>query len=227
MNKKPEQGLNGNPVLRDLVLSLIDGGCSVFIETGTFKGETCAWIRKRRDIPIFTCELNRKRAVAVAEKFTDTQVKFYEMASPQFLDAIQSQIRGLPLIFLDAHAGGDGYKFWPITSEIKCLASDSFYYKAVIIVHDFKVPRVPKFRAQHHPDGTYLDLDYIKPLLSTEPDFTYRFYFPIHYVPGKSGYICIFQNVEPFGLALDTEQFYEQPSRVIEDANGKRHLEFE
>lgn len=204
-----EQGLNENPVLRELVLSLLDGGCSAFIETGTFKGDTAIWVVKHRKIPIFTCELNQERAEAVRKRFRDSSVKFYEMASPRFLEAIRLHLAGLPLVYLDAHAGGNTPEFWPITKEIQYLASDKRYRQAVIVIHDFEVPGVPKYRYQRHPDGTHLGLKFVKPLLNTEPDFHYRFFFPIHYVPGKSGYVCIFQNVKPFGLALDRSKFKE------------------
>lgn len=77
---------------------------AVFIETGTFKGDSAASVR-----PLFkhlhTCELSAELHAAAARRFqADPAVRCHHGSSPDFLRELAAEHRGQPVMYwLDAH----------------------------------------------------------------------------------------------------------------------------
>jgi hypothetical protein len=161
-----------------------------FVETGTMVGTTSAAVARDFDIPVWTCEINTDYICRALENLPE-RVRLCRMPSDLFLTLVDPELGRLPLFFLDAHGWGGGH---PLLGELSIIDSDTI--KAVIIIHDFKVDG---FRYVHG-DGVTYDFDYITPVLSSER--RYRFFLPA-YKPAEgeicTGYLVIFQDVEPFG----------------------------
>lgn len=191
-----EEGLNQNPVLRTLMLALIDAGATAFVETGTLWGDTCLWVTKRRpSIPIYTCEISPKAIAVSKEKFIGyDQIHLYPMSSEKVIPLVADKVGDLPIFYLDAHWGT-----WPILDELRAIGM--YYYYAYIVIHDFQVPGIPKFRCHQDHTGK-LNVDYIRPALGL--DHVYSIFYPSYYLPSKSGFAVLFQNTVP---VIDPDKF--------------------
>ena len=196
--------------LVDLIISLLP--ISSFIETGTYLGESTAYVSRRwRNLTIFTCEINDEffsRARQRLKTFKNT--KLSQTSSPEYIKQLVSSncIGSLPLFFLDAH----WYDYWPLQDEVKLISLSC--PTAVVIIDDFEVPGRPEFKYDVGGGGSkefsgkmvidqkICSLALIKGALSEKN--TYRALQPCYSVRdafGKRrgelrGHIIIFQNLQ-------------------------------
>lgn len=197
--------------LKALVLHLLDTGCTMFVETGTYKGQTSAWVAQNWTgggrTAVLTCEIDMELHSALRPLLErEPRIGSWLMPSPAFLWMVHDMAGAEPLIFLDAHWRDD----WPLLDEIKAIGEH--YDRAIVIIHDFVVPGRPNFFAAAGGGGEYgkdhhrpreLDvlptLEYIQPSLSAK--HKYQWFYPA-YDGEWPGYIVIFQDVEPRGKEL-------------------------
>jgi hypothetical protein len=200
-----------------LMRSLIETGATDFVETGTLVAGTSGAMARDFDVPVWTCEIDPTFAgwareklfgvppwaarecdpdlIARARQKLAERVHLYEMPSQEMLPLVIPKLGGLPLFFLDAHS----LEHYPLMDELRIITDEC--EKAAVLIHDFKVPGrdMSEFRYDRY-DGVTCDFDYILPVLSSKRK--YRFFVPA-YIPPEgqryTGYVLIFQNVEPFG----------------------------
>jgi len=200
-----------------LMWSILSAGATDFVETGSGTAKTSAAVARDFDLPVWTCEIDPNFAhhsrnrlfgvppwaarnfdsnlIARARRKLTERVHFYEMPSEEFLPLVIPKLGGLPFFFLDAHSLGH----YPLGDELQTITSECD--KAVILVHDFKVPGrgMSEFRYDYY-DGVACNFDYVLPALADGRK--YRFFIPAYTPPeGQryTGYLLIFQNVKPFG----------------------------
>jgi hypothetical protein len=195
----------GDEYLRKLVLNLVDGGATAFVETGTYKGSTCAWLGAHRALPIFTCEIDAAFA-AEARKTLPGTTQLHRMSSEKFIPHIKGEVGNLPLFYLDAH----WRDYWPILDELRGIGRH--YASAIAILHDFKVPSRDCFSYTKGGGGSLrfhragrlnppLDLDYVASILRENAKrHRLSLFFP-DYFARVPGYLVVFQDTKPFGLA--------------------------
>jgi hypothetical protein len=197
-------GFNGDGKLQDLALSILDAGATAFVETGTGAGNTSdAVARLRPSVPVLTCEINPEQ-IAAAKALMPPSVCLYEMDSRQFIPLVAEDAGELPLFYLDAH----WYDDWPLLGELEAIGRH--YVKAVVLVHDFKVPgREGDFSfdkgggggpgRRTTVGGPDNDLAYVLPTLEAARH-GYRFFFPAYEVlEWTPGFVVVFQDVGPIG----------------------------
>jgi hypothetical protein len=128
----------------------------MFVETGTFRGESAAWAAERfRDV--VTIERNPELFAAARDKAMHPNIVFHFGHSP----ALLPEIATLPprkLFWLDAHwcgLAGNAYGVedqCPVAAELAVLrASTADYVIMIDDFHMFAMPPSPPFRAEQWP----------------------------------------------------------------------------
>lgn len=154
---------NGQAARCDLVQKIIQLWNPVAImEAGTFRGITTEWLASVTQVPIFTCEKNKRyflqsrqrlaRYKNVHPRLQDSREFIRELART---DIIQQRV----LIYLDAHWEQD----LPLREEIQ-LIFQSFKFPC-IIVDDFMVPFDSGYTYDDYGPGKALTLQILDGLL--------------------------------------------------------------
>jgi len=191
----------GDERLQKLMLSLIDGGATAFVETGTWWGYTSTWVATLRpDTPVFTCDVKQEFLRGAAWQLPPT-ARLFNISGQHFVTLLASSVGDLPLFFFDAH----WLPYWPIRDELRAVAR--LYSQAIMVVHDMYVPHCANYHYDVYNDLA-LDINLVHGAILAEPSHDYLIYFPKP--PGLlAGYGVIFQDCEPRGLCLDDTEFIE------------------
>jgi hypothetical protein len=169
----PIIGFNGQIIRATILVTLIRAlGCDVFVETGTFRGDTCLFIAAQTDLAIFTCDLPN-RVWAVARQISGilrNRMQFIYLDSRAFLRKfLQHSEYNLPFFYLDAHWEVD----IPLREELELILDSAAKY--VIVIDDFCVPGEPGFGFDSY-GGVSFNWEYIAPLLEKSRDQMTVFY---------------------------------------------------
>jgi len=130
------------------------------IETGTFRGNTTAFMARRSGLPVYTCESSPRHFGYSQARFArERNVHIAFSDSRAFLQA-HLERRGNPgtiaFAYLDAHWGED----LPLFEETRILFARSS--SIVAMIDDFNVPDDPGYGFDSYgPDAT-LDLNYLR-----------------------------------------------------------------
>jgi len=154
----PILGFNGQLIRAGLLLTLMRNlRFDAFIETGTFRGETCFLVAAQTTLPIRSCDLpHRAETVAtVLSSVCGEAVQLSRMDSREFLMAVLRDSRfQKPFFYLDAHWEDD----LPLLGELaEILKSETEF---VIAIDDFRVPGDQGFGFDEYPKAI-LQWDYI------------------------------------------------------------------
>jgi predicted O-methyltransferase YrrM len=158
----PLLGFNGQVVRANLLLAVLRSlDCDVFVETGTYRGETSLLIAAQTTVPVFTCELNEpahKLSAKLLEPF-GARIQLTLADSRQFLQSfLSTSMFRLPFFYLDAHWNAD----IPLLTELELIISQSRGF--VIVIDDFKVPFDSQFKYDTY-GATVFEESYIAPTL--------------------------------------------------------------
>lgn len=113
----------------------------VFVETGTFMGET---INKMEPFfeSLYTIEINENFYKNAVYNYTGNKIKFINGDSSDIFKTLLPEIQEKTIFFLDGHwSGGDtgrGHKDCPLIEEIE-LINSVFKNDAIIIIDDFRL----------------------------------------------------------------------------------------
>ena len=134
--------LHGDPVLQAVVDEIIQGcGISMFVETGTFVGDTTKYVASRHPhLKVLTCEIN-PRWSDLAKRLCKglDNIEFFQGESSVFLVRLHDRLESSRTLFwLDAHWGVP----WPLFEETRIISTLPTY---AVIVDDFEVPDRPAF----------------------------------------------------------------------------------
>jgi hypothetical protein len=145
-----DRGLNGQRERRRLMAEVItETGTEVFVETGTFRGGTAAYVREHWELPVWTVELDGRSYEICRRRFRDdTDVHVHGGDSRDFLRAMTSELAGrLCLFYLDAHWSDD----MPLLGELQVIAGGWSEY--IVVIDDFEVPDDDSYTFEFTSDG--------------------------------------------------------------------------
>jgi len=187
-------------------------GVSAFVETGTFKGVSAAFIADRCPaVPVHTIEIEPSYyAEAAARLHRYPSVRLAHGSSPPWLAALLDggTLGDRPLFYLDAH----WYEDWPLPAEIELIASRA--REAIIVIDDFQVPGRVDFGFDTYA-GRACNLDLVRTHLGPQgrhrfvfPRYTSRDAFGMRYLERLlNGWIIVFQDLDDL-----FEDFVRRPS---------------
>ena len=140
----------------------------LFIETGTYNGETTFAMEKLFN-HVYTIELSDKYYENTRRKYTGNKITFIKGDSAEKLKELCPTLEKDSIFFLDGHfAGGDtaqGSKDCPLIEEIKHIIQ-SFKNKGIIIIDDCRLfAKGPK--QGYDQDWTDITIDSILSIIST------------------------------------------------------------
>lgn len=132
-------GLNGQrhrkQIFRDLINSC---AFEAIVETGTFKGDSAAYMAQTANLPVYTSEVNVRFSLLARVRLRSVPgVNFFLGDSRKFLQRLPAILndRSKRLFFyLDAH----WYADLPLEGELTIIAKD--WQQFVIMIDDFQVP---------------------------------------------------------------------------------------
>ncbi len=194
-------GFQADSKLENLILFILGAGATAFVETGTGQGDSSNAIARRCGKPVLTCDVDA-RQIRIAKQLLPSRVEPALMSSEQFIPAVKGKVGDLPLLFLDAH----WQDYWPLLDELKAI--QEHYSKAVVIVHDFRVPGRDEYSFCVGGGGTIgvtrtvpgygvNEMAYIRPVLTKG---RWQFFYPDYGPPERTpGYLVAFWNVKPMG----------------------------
>jgi hypothetical protein len=132
-------GLNGQghrkQIFRELVKTC---AFDAIIETGTFKGDSAAYMAQTAKLPVYTSEVNARFSFLARVRLRSVpNVKFFVGDSRKFLQHLPAVLRGRAkrlFFYLDAH----WYADLPLEGELDIIANN--WRGFVIMIDDFQVP---------------------------------------------------------------------------------------
>jgi predicted O-methyltransferase YrrM len=142
------------------------------IETGTFRGDTTAFMSRESGLPVFTCESSPRHYGYARTRFAlKRHIRLVFSDSRAFLRShfgASTHDGRSAFVYLDAHWGDD----LPLLEETRILLTASS--ASVVMIDDFAVPDDPGYAFDSYgPDAT-LNLEYLQ--LRDLPDV--RSFFP-------------------------------------------------
>ncbi len=159
-----EAGFNGQSARKEIfrkLLSTID--FQFIVETGTWLGDTTAYMAELSKLPVFSAEVNRRYHSIAKMRLKDIQnVNLRNVDSTVLIKELSKQdglSNACPFFYLDAH----WYRELPLTQEIELIVQQ--WDRFVIMVDDFKVPGDDGYGYDDYGPGKTLSIEHIGPLL--------------------------------------------------------------
>lgn len=198
--RKYPEGLafNGDPFFKSIVEKLPNYfPITSCVETGTYKGDSTLFLSSIfPGHPVYTIELNGRNFRESKWRFRrSSNIVLIRGNSPVKVGELisQNKVGDIPFFFLDAHWN----LYWPLLAELEKISA---LEKAIVAIHDFKVPDRPEYGFDHYEENIN-DLGYIKDAIQTG----YKIVFPKYseheakekgYGPLR-GYVFLFKNIPP------------------------------
>ncbi len=136
-------GFNGDVLRAGIVRAAFEAaGCTVFLETGTFRAATTLLAARMLGCPVHTSELNtRSWAISALRCAPLRRVHTWRGDSRAFLRAMASELspQAVPFVYLDAHWNQD----LPLDEELQVVSGA--WRRFVVLIDDFQVPERPGF----------------------------------------------------------------------------------
>jgi hypothetical protein len=114
---------------------------NIFIETGTYKGETVNSLETHFDL-LYTIEINKKFYNDAKLKYKGNKINFLLGDSSVVFERLLPTINHNSIFFLDGHwsggSTGKGKKDCPLIEEITCI-NNKFNKEAIIIIDDVRL----------------------------------------------------------------------------------------
>jgi hypothetical protein len=184
-------GFNGDALRVAVVNEVFKAtGCSVFLETGTFRAATTLLAARMLGCPVYTSELNRKYWLLAAARCAPfPRVHPRRADSREFLKAMARELppSAVPFIYLDAH----WYEDLPLQAEIDIVFGA--WRRFVLLIDDFQVPGKPGFGFDTYA-GQPLSLDTVRfPLerLDAPSDIFFPAYASDEETGARRGYVLV------------------------------------
>lgn len=152
----PETGFNEQSFRKKIFNELVSSiPFTSIIETGTWIGNTTGYMKKQSDLPLYTCELD-KRYFALAKMRLNnfSNIFFTNDDSRNFLNTLDIDTQnGTCFFYLDAH----WYDDLPLKEELEIISKR--FSGFVIMIDDFKVPGDPGYGYDNFGRETNLSLE--------------------------------------------------------------------
>ena len=151
-------GVNGRKIIFQDLLN--NHNFSHIIETGTYLGDTSAYMAMTSGVQVLTCEKNTSLYSLTKMRLKKIKsVDLYNMDSREFLIELSKNhniTQNECFIYLDAHWGKD----LPLKEEISIIAS--CWKKFVMMIDDFKVPDDKGYVHDSYGTLKYIDMARLK-----------------------------------------------------------------
>lgn len=159
-----EIGFNGQRHRKIIFRSLLRAfNFDAIVETGTYIGDTTGYMAKISNLPVYTCELNKRFFSLAKMRLQDIpNITFMLSDSRSFLKhMLGTDIANNKIFFyLDAHR----YKSFPLREELEIICSG--WKNFVIMIDDFLVPEDDGYGYDSYGKGKALSLDAISDVVS-------------------------------------------------------------
>lgn len=156
-------GMNWQTIRKEIVNNIINKcGIEKIVETGTFIGNTTAYLQMKYNLPVYTCELNNQFYLLAKSRLKGMKdIFFHDTDSRSFLESLTKNelVSHKVFFYLDAH----WYNDLPLRDEIVIIAKSLKNF--VILVDDFEVPGDTGYGYDDYGNGKILNLEYIQDLL--------------------------------------------------------------
>jgi predicted O-methyltransferase YrrM len=156
-------GFNGQLVRKQIFRDMLAKfPFEVILETGTWTGNTSAFMAETSHLPVHTCELNpRFHAVARMRLKGIKGVEFTLADSRSFLEqAAQSELTGkFAFFYLDAH----WYQDLPLWRELDII--ERAWKKFVVMIDDFRVPGDDGYRYDAYGPNKTLSIEFLDDIM--------------------------------------------------------------
>lgn len=166
-------GFNSQPGRQTLFLDLMKRvRFDEIVETGTFRGDTTAFMAHLSGLPVFSSETSPRHFGYSRARFgLDSRVHVEFSDSRTFLRthfATRDHAGHAAFVYLDAHGGPD----LPLFEETRILFALSS--RVVVMIDDFQVPDDPSYAFDTYGPAATLNLEYLQ--LEEIPEV--RIFFP-------------------------------------------------
>jgi hypothetical protein len=183
-------GFNGQlirkQIFRDVVATF---PFAVILETGTWTGNTAAFMAQTSGLPVYTCELNERFHRVAKMRLASVEGVQFELAdSRRFLEnAARSDLAGkFAFFYLDAH----WYDDLPLASELNII--ERGWKDFFVMIDDFRVPGDDGYGYDTYGPSRTLSIELVKDILESR---NLRAYFPAtpssQETGAKRGCVCI------------------------------------
>ncbi|MCX6253814.1 MAG: hypothetical protein NTV31_04980 [Bacteroidia bacterium] len=128
----------------------------IIIETGTWIGNTTGYLAQKSNLPIYTCEIDKRFYNISKMRLTDfSNIKQSLSDSREFLRSFLNSdiLTKNTLFYLDAH----WYEDLPLMEEIEIICNN--WIDFIIIIDDFKVPNDDGYGFDDYEEGKSLSLE--------------------------------------------------------------------
>jgi hypothetical protein len=148
-------------------------GLKVFIETGTWQGDTLAELRNSFD-ELHSIELSQTLHRKAAERFRDdTKIKLWQGDSGEVLADVLTSLCQPALFWLDGHVSGEGTargtEETPIRRELLQISKHHLMLRHVVVIDDARL-----FDGSNgYPDLSSLRAEAVKMGFAANMDITY------------------------------------------------------
>lgn len=146
--------------------------CSIFVETGTYLGDTIIQLASHFE-KLYTIEISNVAYVKAREKSKVRgirNIKFINNDSVSSLKKLVKRIKQPCIFFLDAHVTenntgftGRGNEDVPLLTELTIIKN--FMYQCVIIIDDYRLFGMPKSIHTAQADWSNITFDSIKSII--------------------------------------------------------------
>jgi hypothetical protein len=146
--------MNRKRIFCDLV-----GACAfgAIVETGTFKGDSAAYMAQTANLPVYTSEVNARFSLLARVRLRSVpRVNFFLGDSRKFLLRLPAVLKDRSkrlFFYLDAH----WYADLPLKGELDIIAKD--WEQFVIMIDDFQVPGDEGYGYDSYDEGQTLTFE--------------------------------------------------------------------
>jgi|GEM_PF-1431185 len=132
-------GLNGQKHRKRIFCDLVNAcAFDAIVETGTFKGDSAAYMAQTASLPVYTSELSARFTILARIRLRAVpNIKFFTGDSREFLKRLPTVLNDRAkrlFLYLDAH----WYADLPLEGELDIICQD--WRNFVIMIDDFQVP---------------------------------------------------------------------------------------
>ena len=157
----------GSMLRFDLAETIARYGLEAFVETGTARGDSLAWVARNEGLKhLWSCEIEPLLAAgAICRLNEDTRISIFRMDSALFMDLVTRAALGPTLYWLDAHYPGAGFGLaaydagfhpevaLPLGRELACIKAHRAG-RDVIVVDDLRIYETGDYEDGPLPDDT-------------------------------------------------------------------------
>ena len=127
-------------LIKRTVLQRIGGSGGIWVETGTFLGDTTALLAKSAEM-VYTIEPDTNLFQMAQKRFKrNSKVTTINGLSEKIFPQLLPKLRGKVIFWLDGHYSGGithkGPKDCPIQEELQCIEDNLFCYGSVVVLID-------------------------------------------------------------------------------------------